>query len=67
MHVSSELTAHHQEVLVCIYSTWYTSCVYVDWLLAGSIPMTYTNCCMYRVVPPDDEQYASSKHVEVNY
>jgi len=19
-------------------------------------PMTYTNCCIYRVVPPDDEQ-----------
>ena len=30
-------------------------------------PMTYTNCCIYRVVPPDDEQYACSKHVEVNY
>jgi len=39
---------------------------YVDWLLAGSewiLPtaiqykrMTYTNCCIYRVVPPDDEQ-----------
>jgi len=42
------------------------SCVYVDWLLAVSITilptasqhkrMTYTNCCIYRVVPPDDEQ-----------
>jgi len=39
------------------------SCVYVDWQLAGSTPtanqhkrMTYTNCCIYRVVPPDDEQ-----------
>jgi len=42
------------------------SYVYVDWLLAGSewiLPtasqykhMTYTNCCIYTVVPPDDEQ-----------
>jgi len=48
------------------YSSWYISCVYVDWLSAGSewiLPkasqhkcMTYTNCCIYRVVPPDDEQ-----------
>lgn len=29
--------------------------------------MTYTNSCIYRVVPPDDEQEACSKHVEVNY
>ena len=27
--------------------------------------MTHTNCCIYRVVPPDDEQLACSKHVEV--
>jgi len=44
------------------------SCVYADWLLAGSewnwiLPtasqhkyMTYTSCCIYRVIPPDDEQ-----------
>jgi len=36
LHVSSRLTAHHQEVLLCIYSIWCMSCVYVDWLLAGS-------------------------------
>jgi uncharacterized protein YjiS (DUF1127 family) len=29
--------------------------------------MTYTNCYIYTVVPPDDEQQASLKHVEVNY
>ena len=29
--------------------------------------MTYTNCCIYRVVPPDDDQQACSKRVEVNY
>ena len=36
LHVSSRLTAHHEEVLLCIYGNWYMSCVYVDWLLAGS-------------------------------
>ena len=43
--------------------------VYVDWLLAASQHKhkTYTICCIYRLVPPDDEQYACSKHAEVNY
>jgi len=27
----------------------------------------YTNCCLYRVDPPDDEQQAWSKHVEAYY
>jgi hypothetical protein len=27
--------------------------------------LTYTNCYVYRVVPPDDEQKACSTHVEV--
>ena len=53
-------------LLLCIYSIWYVSCVYIDWLLAGSITilptasqhkrMTYINCCIYTVVPPDYEQ-----------
>jgi len=25
------------------------------------------NCCIYTAVPPDDDQKACSKHVEVNY
>jgi hypothetical protein len=29
--------------------------------------MTYTNRCIYRIGPPDDEQQARSKHVEVIY
>jgi hypothetical protein len=37
---------------------------YVDWLLAGNITHDYTNCCLYTVDPPDDEQQACSKHVE---
>ena len=27
----------------------------------------YTSIGIYRVVPPDDEQQACSKHVEINY
>jgi hypothetical protein len=27
----------------------------------------YTNCCLYRVDSPDDEQQAKSKHVEDYY
>jgi hypothetical protein len=29
--------------------------------------MKYTNFCIYTVDPPDDEQHACSKHVEVYY
>jgi len=36
VNISNRLTAHHQEVLLCIYSYWYMSCIYVVWLLAGS-------------------------------
>jgi hypothetical protein len=48
---------------------WYMSRVYVDWLLAASQHkrVTHTNCCIYRLVPPDDEQWTCSKHLEVNY
>jgi hypothetical protein len=74
LHVSSRLTAHHQEVLLCIYSSWYMLCVYVDWQLVWILQnasqhkcMTYNIRCIWRVVPPDDEQKACSKHVEINY
>ena len=30
-------------------------------------PITYTNCCLYRVYPHDDEQQACSKHVRAYY
>jgi hypothetical protein len=31
------VTAHHQELLFCTYSSWYMSWVYVDWLLEQGI------------------------------
>jgi hypothetical protein len=48
---------------------------YFDWLLArlGSyqqpvnITHDYTNCCLYRVDPPEDEEQVCSKHVEDYY
>jgi len=32
-----------------------------------NITHDYTNCCLYRVDPPDDEQQACWKHVEAYY
>jgi hypothetical protein len=55
---SSEGTAPHIQQLVCqaFTSTGFSSSTLI--LLAASRhkPMTYTNCCIYRIVPPDDEQ-----------
>ena len=40
----------------------------VDWLQPVNTTHDYTNCCLYRVDPPDDdEQQACSKHVEAYY
>jgi hypothetical protein len=32
-----------------------------------NITHDYTNCCLYIVDPPNDEQQACSKHVEAYY
>jgi len=60
LHVSSRLAAHHQENQLCINSNWYS---HVLCLLAAAgssqqlvnLMHDYTNCCLYRVDPPDDE------------
>jgi hypothetical protein len=55
LHVSSRLTAHHQEVLLCIYSNWYMSCAYVDdryivrCYLFVSARFVIPNCCTGRI------------------
>ena len=36
LHVSNRLTIHHQELVNCICSIWYLSCLYVDQSLARS-------------------------------
>jgi len=38
-----------------------------DALLFQSTTHDFTNCCLYRVDPPDDEQQTYSKHVEAYY
>jgi hypothetical protein len=50
VHVSSRLTAYHQEVILCIYSNWYMWCVYVDWLLAGSCRIVHPVASYWKVI-----------------
>jgi len=42
---------------------------YTEVILNNSIIFQhdYTNCSLYRVDPPDDEQQACSKHLETYY
>jgi len=39
----------------------------ISWQQPVKITHDYTNCCLYRVDPPDDEQQACSKHVDDYY
>ena len=54
LHVSSMLAAHHQEDQLCPDPCQQPV----------NITHDYTNCCLDRVDPPDDEQQACSKHAE---
>jgi hypothetical protein len=69
LHVSSSLAAHHQEDQLCINSNWYSQAFMLTgcWQQPVNTTHYYTNCCLYRVDPPDDEQQACSKHVEPYY
>jgi hypothetical protein len=62
VHVLGLLVAHCQEVRVYICDSWYVLYVLVDCRCACP---TYTNCCMYTLLRPDDGLLASLKHVEV--
>jgi hypothetical protein len=59
LHVSGLLVAHHQKVTMYICNNWYV--LYVSQLKRT----TRTICCTYKLLPPDDGQPASPKHVEV--
>jgi hypothetical protein len=64
LHVSSDIFAHHQEHLNCIYSVWYYS--RMSWP-AGQPLTTYVNntrSCKYSWDAPDDGWKYRSKHVE---
>ena len=57
LHVSSRLTARHQEDQLCVNSNW---CRQHNARLAIAV-------FLYRIDPADDEQQACSKHVEAYY
>jgi len=78
LYISSRLVAHHQEDQLCMYSNWYMSCIMLtgcwqdrDGSRSCQQPVNttydYTNRCLYRVDPPDDEQQACSKYIEAYY
>jgi hypothetical protein len=61
-----------------VYMQQLVRVVLLSWLLAGLVGMGRTrpaniqltstklnNCCVYTLLPPDDGQLASPKHVEV--
>jgi len=55
LHVSSDIFAHHQEHLNCIYSLWYYT--------RESLPAS-NGGCKYSLDDLDDERKYRSKHVE---
>jgi len=59
LHVSGRLAAHHQEDQQQL--------VYVMRWQPVNTTHDYSNCCLYRVDPPDNEHQAYSKHVKVYY
>jgi hypothetical protein len=68
LHVSGLLVAHHQEVTVCVCNSWYVLSFLVDCQRAANSQLKRTagtNCHIYTLLPPDDGQLASPKHVAV--
>ena len=60
LHVSSDIFAHRQEHLNCIYSPWY----YIrESLPAGTTHLYDTIGCKYSLDVLDDERKYHSKHV----
>jgi hypothetical protein len=55
-----------------ICNKWYVLYFSVDYPLASWPAVsqlkrtTRTNCCIYTLLPPDDGQIASQKHVEIS-
>jgi hypothetical protein len=69
LHVLDLLLAHHQEVTLYICDNQYVLYVIVDcrhaWMDSQLRCTTRTNCQMYTLIPPDDGQLTSPKHVGV--
>ena len=76
-HVSPSLpllcfTVCHQVSTELYYSVYTAISICHGFMLTGCWQdrderITYTNCCIYKVIPHNDEQQTCSKHVEVNY
>ena len=77
LHVSSDIFAHHQEHLNCIYSFWYYPRESLPAGFMGELEqfqlshetsrqrLVYnTRSCKCRLDAPDDERKYPSKHVE---
>jgi hypothetical protein len=70
LHVLGLLVAHHEEVTMYICGNWYVLYILVDCRQAWmECPCrlrctTRTNCHIYTLLPPDEGQLASLKHVE---
>jgi hypothetical protein len=71
LHVSGLLVAHHQVVTMYICNKWYVLYVLVDCQLAPAklqSAKTYNTHHLLRILtllPPDDGQLVSPKHVQV--
>jgi hypothetical protein len=66
LHVSGFLVVYHQEAAMYICNKWYAFCVLVDCQLANQASWQSTETYnTYHLLPPDDGQLASPKHIEV--
>jgi len=61
LHVLSEIFAHHQEHLNCIYSLWF---IHASRCRPATTHVYNTRGCKCSLDAPDDERKYRSKHVE---
>jgi hypothetical protein len=64
LHVSGGFSAHHQELENCTHSIWYVPGLLLLPLAVAAASLTYTRCCVYSFLAPDDERKNLPKHVE---
>jgi len=64
VHVSSNIFAHHQEHLNCVYSFWYYSRVSLPAVVPATTHVNNTRSCKYSLDAPGDERNYHSRHVQ---
>jgi len=62
VHVSSDIFAHHQEHLNCIYSIWYYIRMLLPVSIMGELERSSNSPRKYSLDAPDDERNCRSKH-----